>query len=91
VDDGLVNGDQTVTIMAQVATASGVTLSQGSTSCALTVMEQDGPALALTLAADTIREGATTTATITRNTPTPSDLVVTLVIVIPRMPPCQPR
>ena len=78
IHDGLVTGDKTITTTAQVTTVSGQVLSQGSASGSLTITEADGAALALTLANSSIAKGATTTATISGNTPTDTDLVVTL-------------
>ena len=72
IDDLIVDGDQSVTI---IATAPGL----NDASATLSVDDDDNPALSLTIDADNIPEGATTTATVTRNTGTTGDLIVNLV------------
>ena len=78
VNDGLDIGNQTAVITASVETYAGVVLIQGSAEASLLLKNANGPALSLSLAASTVDEGATATATVTRNTDTTDSLVVTL-------------
>jgi hypothetical protein len=74
IHDGLVTGDQTVTITAQAAGLDG-------DARTVLVLDVDRPSLTVVLAAGQIAEGATspaTTGTVTRNTPATQALVVTL-------------
>jgi hypothetical protein len=75
VDDAIVDGTQTVTI---TATATG----HADGSDTLDVADEDVPELSVVIAAEMIREGnglAATTAMVSRNTDTTSELIVTLV------------
>ena len=78
IDDGLDLGDKTATITAQVTTLQGTVLTIGEASDSLTLIEHDGPALTLTFPVAAISDDGSTTATVSRNTPTTDSLVVTL-------------
>ncbi|MEQ9410795.1 MAG: choice-of-anchor Q domain-containing protein, partial [Fuerstiella sp.] len=72
VDDAIVDGTQTVTVL---ATATGHT--DGTDT--LDVTDDDAPALTVSIDLSSISEnGGTAMGTVTRNTPTTADLVVTL-------------
>ena len=82
VDNGLVDGDRTYTITAAVyvsscsCSASGE--SAGIVTAQLDVFDNDGPTLALSTAASTVKEGGTFQLTVTRNTPTDESLEIHL-------------
>jgi len=78
VNSSLDVGNQTAVITANVETYAGVVVIQGSAEASLLLLNANGPALSLSLAAPTIAEGSTVTATVTRNTDTTDALVVTL-------------
>jgi hypothetical protein len=78
VDDGLDLGDATTVISAEVVTSNEVNLATSQVSDSLTVTEHDGPALTLAFSTTAIAQSGSTPATVTRNTPTTSPLVVTL-------------
>jgi uncharacterized protein (DUF697 family) len=80
VNDSIVDGPQTAAIGAAVLeTGTSFILRYGAPD-ALTVTDDDGPTLTLTIAADLVGEGLNpaTTATVTRNTSTNSSLLVNL-------------
>jgi len=82
VDNAQVDGDRTYTITAAVyisscsCNVSGE--SAGVVSAQLTVLDDDGPTLSLTSVAGTVKEGSTTTLTISRNTTVDAPLSITL-------------
>lgn len=82
VDNANVDGDRTYTITAAVwlsscnCGASGE--SAGYTTAQLQVLDDDGASLVLSSSVSTLKEGGTTTLTISRNTATSSPLTVTL-------------
>ncbi len=78
VNNGLNDGNQTAVITASIETYAGVVLTQGSGQASLLVLNANGPALSLSFANSTVEEGATATATISRNTDTTDPLVVVL-------------
>jgi protocatechuate 3,4-dioxygenase beta subunit len=78
VNNGLDVGNQTAVITASVETDAGVVLIQGSAEASLLLLNANGPALSLSLAESTVEDGASATATVTRNTDTTDALVVTL-------------
>ncbi len=77
-DDVLVDGDIAVAVTAYVTSATGIVLGDGSTTAILEALDNDGPALTLSFSNSLIAEGGTSTATITRNTPTGTTLLVNL-------------
>ncbi|HEY9172517.1 MAG TPA: CARDB domain-containing protein, partial [Verrucomicrobiae bacterium] len=78
VNDALINGTRQVGIAAYVTESlTGARFGEPATN-QLTILDDDGPALSLTLARTLLPEGSNTFATVTRNTPTTNDLVVTL-------------
>jgi len=80
VDDSLVNGSRPVTLGAfALATGSGARLAE-ATPDLLTVLDDDGPALKLSVAQSPVGEGRSpaTSATVTRNTPATNALLVAL-------------
>ena len=79
-DDGDVNGDRSVDVSAHVRpTASGTPFDEGADTATVQVLDNDGEALTITIARDTVAEGKTVTATIRRNTADVSQpLTVTL-------------
>lgn len=83
IDNAIVDGDRVVNITAAVyisscsCNASGE--SAGVVAAQLTILDNDGPSLKLTSAASTLKEGGSTTLTISRNTTdTSSPLTITL-------------
>ncbi len=80
IDNVLVEGDRNYTITAAVYISSCSCNAQGesagSVSAQLTVLDNDGPALTLTAANTTLKEGQATTLTLTRNTSTEAPLTV---------------
>ena len=82
VDNAEVDGDRTYTITAAVwlssCSCSAAGESAGSVTAQLQVFDDDGPALQLTSSLSTVKEGEKTMLTITRNTATDNDLLVTL-------------
>ncbi|WP_256872037.1 Calx-beta domain-containing protein [Nostoc sp. TCL26-01] len=79
VDDTIVDGTQPVIITAKpVYTNTNVALQTGNATANLNVIDNESPSLKLTIDRDFISETGTATATITRNTNTTSELVVTL-------------
>ena len=78
-DDGLVDGDQTIEITASPTdSVFNLPIDQGVATADLDVTDADGPSLVVKLATDSIAEGTSTTATVTRNTPPTEDLIVSL-------------
>lgn len=83
IDNALVDGERTYNITAAVFIAScscnaTVGTSGGSVTVPLTVYDNDGPSLALSASASTLKEGAETTMTLARNTDTKDALTVSL-------------
>jgi len=78
VNDGLDQGDQSVTITAEIITIQGAYLASTKTSTSLTVVNSNGPALTITLPQAAISAGGSELGTVTRNTSTTDPLVVTL-------------
>ncbi|MBR4898957.1 MAG: Ig-like domain-containing protein [Prevotella sp.] len=82
VDNMQVDGDRTYTITAAVymstCDCSVVGDAAGAVSTQLIVLDNDGPALSVTASATTVKEGDTTTLTITRNTATDAAISVQL-------------
>ena len=82
VDNALVDGDRTYTITASVwlsscnCGASGE--SAGYTTAQVQVLDNDGAALGLSSSVSTLKEGSSTTLTISRNTAADSPLTVSL-------------
>lgn len=82
VDNAIVDGDRTYNITAAVwisscnCGASGE--SAGFSTAQLQVLDNDGAALNMSASVSTVKEGSTTTLTISRNTSTNSPLTVTL-------------
>ena len=79
VQDNLVTGDRVAVVSAQLADAiSQVPLPHAATTAQITVTDDNGPALTVTLANSTIAENGSTTATVTRNTLPTNALTVNL-------------
>ena len=82
VDNQEKEGDRTYTITAAVWLSScscdATGESAGHVSAQLTVLDDDGDALRLTSQSGTVKEGGTTTLTVTRNNATTNDLTVML-------------
>ena len=82
VDNQDVDGDRNYTITAAVwmssCSCSATAEAAGHVSAQLTVLDDDGAALRLTSQSGTVKEGGTTTLTITRNNAPDADLTVTL-------------
>ncbi len=78
IDDSLINGTREVGVAAYVTTSlAGARFGDPATNL-LTILDDDGPTLSLTLDRALLPEGSNTLATLTRNTPATNDLVVTL-------------
>jgi hypothetical protein len=78
VDNAEVDPPRAVVITAQARLSGGAAPAGGTVTAAVTVTDDDGPTLSLTLARTALREGDATTATVRRNTGTAGDLAVTL-------------
>ena len=65
-------------MVATAQAANGTLVANTAVSAPLTILDNDGPTLRLTLAATTIAESGSTTATVTRNTPATNALLVNL-------------
>ncbi len=80
VDDRLAEGSQSVDLIAEGLTERGAAIPgpDATARASLTILENDGPALFLQTAAGVISEGASTTLSITRNTPATNVLLITL-------------
>ena len=82
IDNQIVDGDRTYNIVAAVWLSScscdATGESAGHVTAQLTVLDNDGPALSLTSKSGTVKEGGTTTLTVTRNNATDEALTVTL-------------
>lgn len=82
IDNALVDGDRTYTVTAAVwlsscsCSAAGETA--GSVSAQLQVLDDDGPALALSSTTSTIKEGGKATLTVSRNTTTSLEQPLTI-------------
>lgn len=82
-DNATVDGDRTVTITAAVwissCSCSATGTAAGHVSAQVRILDDDGPALSLTAKQSTVKEGASGTLTVSRNTTdTSSPLTVTL-------------
>ncbi len=81
-DNVNVDGDRTVNVTAAVYIAScscsATGESAGVVSTPLTILDDDGPALSLVSAVSTLKEGGSTSLTISRNTDTSQPITVTL-------------
>lgn len=79
VDDSLVDGDKPVVLKATMTNPAGHSIGQNIATALLLVSDDDGPTLSVTLAAESVGElGAPVSGTVSRNTGTAGDLVVTL-------------
>ncbi|MFM6254173.1 MAG: hypothetical protein ACKPEQ_34375, partial [Dolichospermum sp.] len=79
IDDTILDGTQAVVITAKPTyTATNVVTNVGQSTANLNVVDNESPSLTLTIDKDVISETGTATATITHNTDTSSDLIVTL-------------
>ena len=82
IDNALVDGDRTYTITAAVwlssCSCSAAGESAGSVSAQLQVLDDDGPALALSSTTSTIKEGGKATLTVSRNTTTSLEQPLTI-------------
>lgn len=79
VDNGDVNPNRSVTVRATMMAPNGMQIGQNAASSVLTVTDDDGPTLSVTLSAASMSElGAPITGIVRRNTGTVGDLVVTL-------------
>jgi subtilase family serine protease len=77
-DDDLINGTRTVDILAWVTDSLGGGRIGEPFTNQLTITDDDGPALWITLPRPLLPEGSNQLATVTRNTPATNDLFVTL-------------
>ena len=78
-DDALVNGSRVVNVTAQtIPSGGGNPITTGSDTQPLTILDNDGPTLTVTIDQDKLKEGTDGTATITRNTNTTNALPITL-------------
>jgi hypothetical protein len=77
-DDHLATGPQQAVISAQVMTPTCQITSQGGTSEMLTVLDTHGPTLSVSFADSVIAKGASTTGTVTRNTPATNAISVNI-------------
>ena len=79
VDDLLLDGTQSVIITVKPTyTSSNLTLDTGNATRTINVLDNESPSLQITIGKDVISETGTATATITRNTDTNNELIVTL-------------
>jgi uncharacterized membrane protein len=80
VNDGMIDGTQTVTVTANVSdTIHGFDIAQGGTSQTIQVLDTMGPTLSVNLNSSSVAEGGQTTATVSLNTgPAASDVTVSL-------------
>lgn len=78
VDDDLINGTRVVDIMAWVTDSLGGGRIGTAFTNQLTIIDDDGPALTITLPRPLLPEGSNQLAVVTRNTPATNDLFVTL-------------
>lgn len=82
IDNAEMEGDRTYNITAAVylssCSCSANGQSAGTVTASLQVFDDDGPALQLSSSSSTLKEGGTTTLTITRNTSTEKSLSVSL-------------
>ena len=78
-DNGIVDGARVVVIRADVAdSVLRVAIPTTNVQTGLTILDDDGPTLALSFDRALVNEGGTATGTVTRNTPTTADLIVAL-------------
>jgi len=77
-DDQLVNGSRTNELLARVRGANGPPITNGQATATLIVYDNDGPSLTLALAHDVVAEGGSVAGTVTRNTGTSGNLIVSL-------------
>ncbi len=77
-DDSLVNGPRQVQLLARPYAAGGVPITNGQAVANLTIYDNDGPTLTLTLANEVVSESGSIRGTVSRNTSTTASLVVTL-------------
>lgn len=77
-DDNLAYGAQTVNILAEGLAVDGSPIPGAAATASIHIRENDGPTLFVDTGAAVIREGASTTVTITRNTPPTNSLVIAL-------------
>jgi len=79
-DNALVDGARIVVIRADVAdSVLGVAVPTTAVQTGMTILDDDGATLTMSLNTALIAEDGTATGTVTRNTPTTGDLVVSLV------------
>ncbi len=80
VQDNLVTGDRLAIVTAQLSDAnSPIPVGTGAASASITVADNNGPALSVTIASGLIPENGSTIATVTRNTLPTNALTVSLV------------
>ena len=77
-DDNLATGPQAATLTAQVMTPLGNIMTNGQASIPLTVLDIHGATLAVSFAKTSVAKGASTTCTISRNSPPTNALAVNL-------------
>ena len=77
-DDTLAAGPRQALLTATALGANGSPITGTAVSVPMTILDNDGPTLQLTLSATTIAESGGTTATVTRNTPATNALVIAL-------------
>ncbi len=77
-DDSVVNGTRNVQVIARPYAAAGVPITNGQTTATLSVYDNDGPTLTLTLANEVVNENGSIQGTVSRNTGTTGNLVVSL-------------
>ncbi|HMJ91433.1 MAG TPA: CARDB domain-containing protein, partial [Candidatus Acidoferrum sp.] len=82
-DDQLVNGTRTNEVIALVRGANGPPITNGQAIVLLAIYDNDGPSLTLALASDVVTENGSVTGTVTRNTGTSGNLIVTLISSAP--------
>ncbi|NBP51397.1 MAG: hypothetical protein EBU70_09530, partial [Actinobacteria bacterium] len=77
-DDAVALGTRSVVLAARATSATGLPIEAGGATTTFTVLDNDGPRLALSAARSAVRDGTATVGTVTRNTSTDFDLVVAL-------------
>ncbi|HKQ38257.1 MAG TPA: CARDB domain-containing protein, partial [Verrucomicrobiae bacterium] len=77
-DDNLAFGSHGATINADALALDGTAIPGAHASAPFLVVDNDGPTLSLSINAAVIAEGASTSATVTRNTPATNSLTVNL-------------
>ncbi|WP_287630137.1 MULTISPECIES: Calx-beta domain-containing protein [unclassified Microcystis] len=79
IDNTILDGTKSVTITAKPTyTATNTALPTGNATANINIIDNESPSLKVVIDKDVISETGTATATITRNTDTSSDLIVTL-------------